>query len=105
MLTTWQYAVRFAVFYLPFLFVNMLGHLLHTYLRGLGAMSVVFGVSLLGSIARLAATLWLVPGMRMEGVFAAVLVGWCADTLASILIYLFFYRTDTHILRATQKSN
>ena len=95
-----QYAVRFATFYLPFLFINMLGHLIHTYLRGLGAMNVVFWVSLLGSAARLTATLLLVPTMSMEGVFAAILCGWIADSAASALIYLLFYRTDAHIERA-----
>lgn len=97
----YQHAVRFAVFYLPFLFINMVGHWLHTYLRGLGAMSVVFGVSLLGSVARLAATLLMVPDMRMEGVFVAILIGWCADSLVSLVLYLLFYRTNKQILRAT----
>ena len=95
-----QYAVRFATFYLPFLFINLLGHLIHTDLRGLGAMNVVFGVSLLGSAARLTATLLLTPTLGMEGVFTAILLGWIADTVASVLLYLLFFRTEAHIERA-----
>ena len=100
----YQYAVRFATFYLPFLLVNMLGHLIHAYLRGLGSMRVVFWLSVLGSAVRYVCTLLLVPTMHMEGVFLAMSVGWCADTLASSIIYLLFYRTNDHILRAIQRA-
>ena len=94
------YAVRFITAFLPFLFINMLGHLLHGYIRSLGAVSVVLGVSLLGSATRLTLTLILTPTMGMEGIFLAWIFGWVADTGASAVLYLLRYRTHRHILRA-----
>ncbi len=98
--TAFQYAVRFLTFYLPFLFVNMLGHLLHCYLRGLGAMNLVLIVSLIGSAVRFALTLILTPTMGMEGIFIAWICSWFADAGVSLLLFLFRYRTRGHILRA-----
>lgn len=98
--TAFQYAVRFLTFYLPFLFVNMLGHLLHAYMRGLGAMNVVMVVSLIGSAARFVLTLLLTPSMGMDGIYTAWVIGWFADTVVSLAIFLLRYRTRKHILRA-----
>ncbi len=95
-----QYAVRFLTFYLPFLFVNMVGHLLHSYLRGLGAMNVVMVVSLIGSAVRFAFTLLLTPTMGMDGIYTAWVLGWFADTGISLVLFLLRYRTHKHILRA-----
>ena len=97
--TAFQYAVRFSAFYLPFLFINMPGHLLHTYLRGLGVMNVVLGVSLLGSAVRFAFTLVLTPQIGMEGIYLAWILGWIADAVVSFVLYIFRYRTDKHLLR------
>lgn len=98
--TAFQYAVRFVTFYLPFLFVNMVGHLLHAYMRGLGAMNVVLIVSLIGSAVRFAFTLLLTPTMGMDGIYTAWVLSWFADTGVSVVLYLLRYRTKKHVLRA-----
>lgn len=99
----YQYALRFSTFYLPFIGINMLGHLIHAYLRGLGEMNTVFALSVLGSLVNFVAVLILVPKMGMEGVFLGLLLGWIVDTLGSVLIYLLRFRTQAHVDRAVQK--
>lgn len=98
-----DYAVRFAKVYMPFLYINMIGHLIHSYLRGLGIMNVVFGITVFGSLVRLAATLLLVPGMQMEGVYLGQLISWSADAMASVILYFCFYRTSEQIGRAIKR--
>ena len=98
-----QYAMRFVSFYLPFAFINMVGHLLHTYLRGLGVMTVVLWLSVLNSAVQWIATLLLVPFLDMEGVYLARLLAWIADTLGSVVIWILCYRTVDHIKRTVSK--
>lgn len=98
-----RYAVRFVSFYLSFAAINMLGHLIHTYLRGLGVMTVVLWLSVLNSVVQWIATLCLVPVMGTEGVFLARLLAWIADTVASVVIWLVHYRTEHHIRRTVEK--
>ena len=100
----YQYALRFSTFYLLFIGINMLGHLIHAYLRGLGEMNVVFGLSVLGSLVNFIAVLSLVPQMGMEGVYLGLLLGWIADTVGSVLLYVLFFRTRAHIDRALRRT-
>lgn len=101
--TAFQYAMRFVTCYLPFAFINLVGHLIHTYLRGLGVMTVVLWLSVLNSVVQWIATLGLVPVIGMEGVYLARLLAWIADTLGSVVIWLLCYRTVDHIRRAVCK--
>jgi len=94
------YAVRYATVFIPFLFVQLIGHLLHSYMRSLGKVSVVLGITLFGSIVRIAATLLLVPQLRMDGVFLGQIISWAADGLLSCVLFRFLYRTEEHIRRA-----
>ena len=94
------YAVRYASVFIPFLYVQLIGHLLHTYLRSLGKVSVVLGITLFGSIVRIAATLLLVPQIRMDGVFLGQIISWAADGLLCVVLFWFLYRTEEHIRRA-----
>ncbi len=98
-----QYAVRFSTFYMPFLYINMIGHQIHAYLRGLGVMNVVFGITVFGSLVRLAATFFLAPVIGMEGVYLGQLISWSADALVSVILYLSMYRTKAHIDKVIQK--
>ena len=94
----WGYAVRYAAVFLPFVYVQMVGHVLHAYMRCLGSVNTVLGITLLGSTVRVLATLWLVPRMHIEGAYLGQIISWAADGLVSIVIVLCFYR-PRHQLR------
>lgn len=98
-----DYAVRFARFYTPFMFIELITHLIHSYIRSLGMVNVVLGITVFGSLTRLAATLLLVPTWQMEGAFIGQVLGWCGDAVASVIIFLLFYRTHEQILRCIER--
>lgn len=93
------YAVRYAHIYLPFIYVQLVQHFYHTYLRSLGRVSVVLVITIIGSIIRIVGTLLLTPVLGLEGVFLAQILGWAIDSTISFSLYFLRYRTDTHLLR------
>lgn len=93
------YALRYATVYLPFVYVQLVGHLLHSYMRSLGCVPTVLGITIVGSAARLLATLWLIPAMHMEAVFLGQIIGWSLDAAVSIGLYLCLYRSDRQLRR------
>jgi putative MATE family efflux protein len=94
-----QYVLRYARFYLAFLYVQMIGHILHSYMRSLGSVNVVLGITLVGSIVRVVATLWLVTLIGMDGVFIGQIISWAADAVISTVIYLLYFRTHEQIIK------
>ncbi len=94
-----QYVLRYARFYLAFLYVQMIGHILHSYMRSLGSVNVVLGITLVGSIVRVVATLWLVTLIGMDGVFIGQIISWAADAVISTVIYLLHFRTHEQIIK------
>ena len=94
-----QYALRYTAFYLPFVYVQLVGHVLHAYLRSLGAATTVLFITLFGSSVRFAATLWLIPGMHIDGAYVAQIISWAADAAVSVFITLCLYRTQPQLKR------
>ena len=97
------YAVRYAVVYLPLTYVQLIGHFLHSYLRSLGRITTVLVISVTGSIARWAATLWLVPVMHLEGAFLAQVLAWGVDAVICVVLFLLFYQKEAHLRRIIEK--
>lgn len=97
------YALRYTAFYLPFVYVQLVGHILHAYLRCLGAMNTVLGITLLGGAVRVAATVLLVPHMHIEGAYLAQILGWAADGALSVLISLCLYRTQAQLKKVVTR--
>ena len=91
--------MRYAHIYLPFVYIQLIQHFYHTYMRSLGLVSVVLGITIMGSIVRIVGTLLLTPVLGLEGVFLAQIFGWAIDSMISFAIYFFRYRTDAHLLR------
>lgn len=89
----YQYAVRYATHYLPFIYVQMVGHVLHAYMRSLARMRAVLSVTILGSVVRYIATMLLVPLWQLEGVFVGQIISWVVDGMASIILCWCLYRT------------
>ena len=98
-----QWAVRYAVVYLPLTYVQLVGHFLHSYLRSLGRITTVLVISIVGSLTRWAATLWLVPMMHLEGAFLAQVIGWGADAVICVVLFLLFYQKEAHLRRIIEK--
>lgn len=101
----YQYAVRYARIYLPMVYIQLVGHVLHSYMRCLGAISTVLGITIVGSFVRVVATLLWIPLLHIEGAFIGQVVSWGADALLSIALYLRFYRSDAHILRSIERTH
>ena len=98
-----EYAVRFSTHYMPFLFVIMIGHTIHAYLRSLGCVNIVFWVTIWTSTILVAATLILIPPLHMEGVFMGKIASWIGDTLVSLVLYLLFFRSAEQIKKTAEK--
>ncbi len=101
---SFEYALRFVQIYMPFvLLIQMVDHVLHAYLRSLGAFTPVFWVSLLGSAVRIVTIFWLTPTMHIDGVYLSQILSLSADMLATLILFLSRYRTTEHIQKRTQK--
>ena len=85
------YAVRFFQVYSPFLYINMIGHLMHSYMRSIGRVSTVLWVTLIGSAVRIATTLWLVPVWHMDGAYVGMVLSWFVDGAISVAMYFALY--------------
>lgn len=96
------YATRYAKIFLPFVYVQLIGHVLHAYMRSLGRFSVVLGVTIVGSLTRLACTFWLVPLLGMDGVFIGQIFGWGIDAAVSVLLCVLLYRTNKQLIKVIE---
>ncbi len=99
-----EYAVRYTSIFLPFVFVQLVGHMLHSYIRCLGRITVIFYVTIFGSVIRLLATFLLVPQMHIDGVFVGQIISWAADAVVSILLYVCCYRRQDQLERILLKT-
>ena len=95
----YQYAVRYASIFLPLVYIQVIQHVLHAYMRSLGRVGTVLFITLLGSIIRVAATLLLIPTMQLDGAFVGQIISWTVDTAVSVALCLFLYRTEDHLNR------
>lgn len=93
------YAVRYAQIFLPFVYLQVVGHIFHAYLRSLGSITTVLGITILGSITRVAATLILIPLLQLDGAYLGQICSWAIDALICVVLYFFFYRTEQHLER------
>lgn len=94
-----QYAVRYAQIFLPLVYLQVVGHVFHAYLRSLGCITTVLGITIFGSITRVAATLILIPLLQLDGAYLGQICSWTIDALLCVILYLFFYRTEKHLSR------
>ncbi len=100
-----EYALRFATTYMPFLYINMVGHLLHVYLRSLGKVNVVFGITIIGSTIQLVTSLWLIPSLQLDGAYIGQVISWSADALLSFSIFYTFFRKPSQLEKMLSKKH
>jgi Na+-driven multidrug efflux pump len=97
------YAVRFFHVYAGFLYINMIGHLMHSYMRSIGRVYTVLWITLFGSTVRVAATLLLVPLLHMDGVYIGQVLSWAADGALSVILYYALYHSERQIRKIIRK--
>ena len=89
-----EYAARFFKVYSVFLYVNMVGHLMHSYMRSIGRVTTVLWITIFGSFVRVAATLLLIPFLQMDGVYLGLILSWAADGALSVILYFSLYHAE-----------
>ena len=98
-----EYAVRFFDSYPVFLYINMIGHLLHSYMRSIGRVNIVLYITFLGSSVRIAATLLLVPLLQMDGVYLGLVLSWVVDGAISLILYFALYHTEEKLRKVVTR--
>lgn len=83
-----EYAVLFMSSFLPFIVINVVANLFHSYFRGLGEKAPLMVSTLIGSVTRITVSLLLIPSMGMTGMYIGWVSFWASDAIACILFYL-----------------
>lgn len=99
----YEYAVLYTAVYLPFVYVQLIGHILHSYMRSLGSVNTVLGITLFGSVIRVASTVLLVPVMHIEGAYLGQIISWAADAVVSVIIVFCLYRTQDQLGKIVER--
>lgn len=94
-----EYAVMFATGCLPFILINIINNLFHSYFRGIAAARLLLLSTAVLSVARLILT-YLFVGYGMRGVFLGWAGSWAVEAVFCILLYVFYIRK-----RYTRKCN
>lgn len=82
------YSVHFVRFFLPFIAVNLINNLFHSFFRGLGSMRLLVICTALGSVARLLFTFMLTDTYGMYGVYAGWVLSWFVE--AAFVLWIYF---------------
>lgn len=99
----YQYALCYTEIYLPFVYVQLIGHVLHSYMRSLGRVSTVLWITLLVSAVRVVSTIWLVPALHIQGAYVGQILSWAADAVVSVAIVLCLYRSQEQLERVVAR--
>ena len=95
-----NYATRFSRVYLPFIVLNLINNLFHSFFRGIAAMRLLIFSTVLGSAVRLGASLLFSSFFGMEGIFIGWAISWLAEALFMAAIYFTHFRTAEMIQQA-----
>jgi len=98
----YQYALYYTSFWLLFVYVQLVGHMLHSYMRSLGQVNVVLWITLFVSAVRVVATVLLVPVMHIQGAYLGQVVSWAADAVVSIAVVYCRYRTPDQLKKIVE---
>lgn len=93
----YEYAVRYATIFFPFVYLRLIGHFLHTYMRSLGRVSVVLWLTIIGSVVYIIGALTLIPIIGFNGAFISQIISWFVDVIICGGIYFFRYRTENQL--------
>ena len=82
-----EYSHAFAKIYLPFIYFNIVNNLFHALYRGVKAMGHLFFMTLLGSLARLLCSIFLIPKMGMNGFYLGWVISWIVEAIITTCLY------------------
>ena len=82
-----EYAVMFMSKFLPFIVINVIANLFHSYFRGLGEKAPLMLSTLCGSVTRILVSMLLIPTMGMVGMY----IGWVSFWVSDAIVCLIFY--------------
>jgi len=99
----YEYALRYGQIYLPFVYVQLIGHILHSYMRSLGAVNTVLGITLFVSTVRVVSTVLLVPVMHIDGAYLGQIICWAADAVVSVFVVVCLYRTQPQLEKISER--
>ena len=99
----YEYAVCYGSVWLPLVYVQLVGHMLHSYMRCLGKVATVLWITLFVSAIRVAATILLVPVMHIQGAYLGQVISWAGDAVVSVVIVLLLYRTPEQLKAIVDK--
>lgn len=99
-----NYAVLFARMYLPFILFNVINNLFHSFFRGIAAMRLLIIATVLGSVARIAASFVLAEMYGMSGIYMGWAISWIAEAVFLFFVYLFKFRNTGMIQRHAEKN-
>lgn len=94
-----DYAVLFARVYLPFILLNLINNLFHSFFRGIAAMRFLIVATVLGSVIRFIASFAFSSLWGLEGVYIGWAVSWLAEALFMLAVYLLKFRTTPMLQR------
>ncbi len=80
--------VMFVKCYLPFILINLINNLFHSFFRGTASMKLLLSCTFVGAFSRLILSFVLAPRFSMHGIFMAWLISWVVE--AVYCLYLYF---------------
>ena len=99
-----EYAVRFATVYLPFLVFNIVNNLMHSFFRGMGELGTLIFSTAFGSAVRILLSFLLVGRWHIDGIFFGWVAAWVAEALLCFVIYLCRYRNEKMIQKRIKET-
>ncbi len=81
-------SIEFVRFFLPFVFLNVVNNLFHSYWRGTTAMPYLILGTAIGTLSNVGLTLLLAPKFAMTGIHLAWALSWATEAVPNLLLFL-----------------
>ena len=81
------YSVEFVKYFLPFVLLNVINNLFHSFWRGITAMPYLLWGTAIGTVSRIALTLVLTPRLGMTGVHLAWALSWLVEIFPNLALF------------------
>ncbi len=82
-----NFAVVFVKFFLPFILFNLLNNLFHAFFRSLKCMGILITSTVIGSVARIIASVILARYYGIYGIYAGWAVSWIVEAIFAAAVY------------------
>ena len=82
-----EMAIIFARYCMPFVLLNFINNLFHSFYRGVAAMKLLVSATLIGSASRIIATYFAVKSFGMNGVYIGWAISWLVECIYTLIMY------------------